>query len=50
MCKYPDINEKKKRLNGLWQFSSFFPAIFLLGGSSIPHLNTVESPYMWPAF
>jgi hypothetical protein len=28
----------------LWLFSSFDSAIFLLGCSSIPHLNTVESP------
>jgi hypothetical protein len=26
----------------LWYFSSFYPATFLLDGSRIPHLNTVE--------
>jgi hypothetical protein len=28
----------------LWYFSSFYSASFLLGGSSIPNFNTVESP------
>jgi hypothetical protein len=28
----------------LWYFSSFYSAIILLGGSSIPHMNTVDSP------
>jgi hypothetical protein len=28
----------------LWYFSSFYTAICLLGGSSIPHMNTFETP------
>jgi hypothetical protein len=33
----------------LWYFSSICSASFLLGGSSIPHLNTVESPLGYDA-
>jgi hypothetical protein len=33
----------------LWYFNSFYSAICLLGGSSIPHLNTVESPWAYVA-
>jgi hypothetical protein len=31
----------------LWYLSSFYLASFLLGGSSIPQLNTVESPLVY---
>jgi hypothetical protein len=33
----------------LWYFSSIYSASFLLGGSSIPYLNTVESPLGYEA-